>query len=348
MKIAFITSTLEIGKDGIADYTNRLSGYCRDHGVECKTFPFGKWNIRSQHKPYAAFVRQLEAELEDYKPDILSWQDDGNLFSPRRIYPQSVVPDFSRISSQIQVTVHETWEGTNLDSPITKRIKGFLQRRSLSGFLRTVKPSLVHTTIGLYQSHLQELGATALLLPMISNIPRHEGLAALLNHNTADWNFVFFGGVYGPFRENEFMEKLFETGRNIVFHHVGRISDKTIWQAFQARFSESARFIEHGQLSDIELSRLLQSCNFGVSTVPAILIGKSTVYQAFREHGLPVINLRPRQFHRGYCDDDQYCREQLVELDDIPDILLEASQKPFDSLEVTGKKFLDDLARLAS
>ena len=350
MKIAFIVSTVEPGIDGIADNTNRLSGYCREHGIECRIFPFGKWKTPFDHRAYNALLTGLKADLSDYQPNIISWQYDGNLFSPRRIYMPSVVPDFSGITPLIHLMVHETWEGSSFDSYLAKRVKGFLQKQSLAGFLKAVKPTMIHTSIGLYESHLRKLGAKARLLPIISNIPRCNGVAAPVDHDSSDWNFVFFGGVYGPLREGELMEKLSKTGKNLIFHHVGRIPDRTAWQSFRSRFATSARFVEHGPLPVVELSALLQRCDFAISTVPSVLIGKSSVFHAFREHGLPVINLRSKQFHRGYNDNEQEITRSLVDLEHLPGILANVPRQSFNSLEITGREFvnaMEDLSKLA-
>ena len=349
MRIAFIASTREKGKDGIGDYTRRLAGFCRDHGHECEIFPFGKWNLPMGLPEYRDSVARLRGGLEDYHPDVISWQYDGNLFSPRRIFPLFPIPDFSRIAPFIHLMVHETWEGAYADAPFRKIVKGRLQRHSAAGFVEKVRPRLVHTSIALYQHMLSGIGVHATPLPMISNIPRDKEVELRNDFDSPEWHFVFFGGVYDPAGYDALLKITGESGRKCVFHHAGRLLDRSNWDRFRTACGGRFQCIEHGELDARSVSALLGGCHFGVSTVPKVILGKSTVYCVFREHGLPVVNLRGPQFYPGFTGHENEQFGNLIDLDSLAAELPRLRRhEPVNSLELTGRQFLGDLSLAAA
>lgn len=342
MKLAFVCPTSERGSNGIADYTLRLSAYCARAGIETKIFPIGTHSVFYNTKAYRTTISDLRSRIEEFRPDVISWQYDGNLFSPRRLFPPWIVPDLSDLAPKIHWMVHETWEGVTRGQPFPKIIKGAAQRLSLVGFHWRTKPDLVHTSIPLYQDMLINEGIEAKLLPMISNI---ENLGSGHIPEPSPVHLILFGGVYPEIRVEELRRLLSTTAKKPIIHHAGINRNPDPWNKLKSDLSDLADFREHGTLDVNPLSNLISQCHAGLSTIPGIIIGKSTVYHAFREHSLLVINIVSNQKTKFTIDphsDPGY--RDLTDIGDIGTLTRIPLNTP--SLERTGRIFISDLLEL--
>ncbi len=347
MRIAFVSPTLEAGVDGIADYTKLLADYLEKQGETCEIFAVKQWKLPMERQRYLAHLSHLKQGITSFRPDVISWQYDGNQFSPRRIFPWNDIPDLHDICPRVHMMIHETWEGNYHGDPLAKKIKGFFQRQSFKGAIGRMRPDLIHTSIDLYRSMLRGQGIQAKLLPMFSNILLNPLGTPQLCYRTEIWNLVFFGGVYPFSRFEDLIEKLEKLDRRCVFHHVGHLRDSSNWDHFKSLIANRHEWIEHGRCTDQEVSIILSSCHFGISTMPLVLLGKSTVYCAFREHGLPIIDIRLPLTPKNYIEPCTPDRANLIALDELPDVADQIQRHPPSRLlEQTGRLFQQETRAL--
>ena len=79
-------------------------------------------------------------------------------------------------------------------------------------------------------------------------------------------------------------------GRAVTLISIGRIgTGESLWRDLQSRYGRRFSFARLGERSQAEVSRFLQSIDFGIATSPWQLIGKSASTAAMLDHGLPVI-----------------------------------------------------------
>src|ERR1700760_4408812 len=89
-------------------------------------------------------------------------------------------------------------------------------------------------------------------------------------------------------------------GRSIQLSHIGRIGPGgSVWKILTERYGPEIEFCRLGERSLDEISRFFYDLDFGVSTAPLALIGKSSCVAAMVDHGLPVIVNRDGVHFRG-------------------------------------------------
>lgn len=341
MKIAFICMSQDLGRDGTADYTRRLADYCSKQGYWIRIFPLGRHDWLKRPHALIRASNELETALEEFRPDVISWQFDGHLFSPRCIYPAWIVPDLRRFKAVHHVMVHETWEGEFDGAKINKVIKGRLQRRSLKGFLRMISPRVLHTSIRFYQWQLSKLGFEAEILPLFPNISPNPGVEFERNYSSDVWKFIFFAGIPCGWKPHRLMEKLLRVDKKLIFYHVGALTDQHLWDDFAKEYQHIAEFVDLGIQPAERISQLLADSHFAISTYAPMLQLKSGVYAAFRVHGLPVIFSREDGAYKKFPLSSLEKSSMGISIDELPDRLFRSTRSfPGDTLALTGEQFL--------
>lgn len=289
MKIAFLLPTLLYGRDGIADYTARLAGEVEKSGHQTQLVPLGRNNWLSTGTTLRENVREAERRIREFAPDVISWQFDGRIFHPQSIFPKSLVPRFSSLTSKVHLMAHETWEGDEQGARLRRRIKGVAQKHSFQGALQVINPDIAHTTNELYLRHLSRSRIPAGILPLFSNIPLNPLIKPRDDYDGDTWEFVLFGGFRDHWDPSNFISGLKDFCKRIVIHHFGRHSSPSVIHSLRDACRGWATFIEHGLQTDEEVSQILMNSHFAISTYNLLLLNKSSVYATFVEHGLPVI-----------------------------------------------------------
>lgn len=342
MKVLFLLPTLDFGRDGIADYTDRLASQCEFAGHQTRLVALGRNNWMNGARALKAAIKNAKREIHDFSPDVLSWQFDGRIFHPQSIFPPSVVPRFSRCGGKIHLMAHETWEGDEEGAKIKRRIKGHLQRRSVIRAMKLIDPDIVHTSNDLYANHLKECGLQPSILPLFSNVPVTASVEAETDYGK-HWQFVFFGNFRDQWNPAPFLEILRSCGHPVRIHHVGRNSQPEVLKLLRNSCRGWTEFIEHGPLPEEDISHLLLRCHFAVSSYNLLHLRKSGIYAAFSDHGLPVIAPREdaAKTRSGFSPP---MPEGVIALSDLPEALYRSKRFPLkDTLKVSSSRFLKEI-----
>jgi glycosyltransferase involved in cell wall biosynthesis len=208
MKIAFITSSLEPGRDGVGDYTRRLAGELirQGHGVRVISLndkvETRKQKAESRNENHISdFDEMQRSEGTDIEclrlPESLRWPDRVRLarewleefnpdwvslqFVPFGFHPKGLCfglgEKLSHINSKARwhIMFHELWLGLGEKSPVKHRFWGAMQRRIVQDLAKRLRPQVVHTQADPYWMALSREGITASILPLFSNIPYVKG-----------------------------------------------------------------------------------------------------------------------------------------------------------------------------
>ncbi|MBV8144369.1 MAG: glycosyltransferase [Gammaproteobacteria bacterium] len=192
MRICFITSSLEPGRDGVGDYTRDLAAACLTQGwCEARLIA-----LNDQHIAAAVAERQAArgAALETLRlPASAPWPDrvlSARGFLQQRpadwVSLQFVCYGFHKKGIAIglarhlapligqrclHVMLHELWIGARRGAALRERLVGSLQRRAVCSLMTKLQPAVIHTSNTSYVQLLSEVGIHASLLPLCGSIP---------------------------------------------------------------------------------------------------------------------------------------------------------------------------------
>jgi hypothetical protein len=329
MRIAFITSSLAPGMDGVGDYTRDLAAGCESLGHSCVLLALNDRHIdRTLEKrqsardatletlrlpasnPWPERLQAAQAWLALKCPDLISLQ-----FVAYGFHPKGLIGDLGRrlaplvAGRSLHLMLHELWIGEDRGAPMRQRLIGIVQRRAVLSLIRQLRPAIIHTSNTTYAALLAAGGVDADLLPLCGSIPvaqdpdlqwlgrelETRGVPASRAHPRDDcWRFGIFGtllSIWSP-------EPLFghiaaaarRAGRQVIIAAIGRHGPGHImWQPLQRQYGDQFSFAMLGERSAYEVSQFFQSIDFGIAMTPWPLIGKSAATAAMLDHGVPVI-----------------------------------------------------------
>lgn len=313
MKVVFICSSLEPGKDGVGDYTRRLAGMfiklgntvtalcLNDYfttteivatqdidGVQLNVIriPFS-W----QHKKRMARANYW---INTLNPDWLSLQFVIFSFHKKGL-PFKIINSLKDLGKgrHWHIMFHELWVGINYKTSIKYFLWGSIQQQIIKQLIIKLAPDLIHTQTKLYQAKLRQLGFLVDYLPLFGNIPSTKN-AIDTNQiiNSKDIRVVLFGTIHPGAPIEDFIQDLlaYQVSFSVLFKLliVGRTGNQDdIWiSAFKKNGIRAEVF---GELSPADISIVLSSSTFGISTTPIAFVEKSGTIAAMREHGLKVL-----------------------------------------------------------
>lgn len=316
-KIIFICGSVEIGKDGIGDYTRRLALQCNSLGKETAIIAlYDSFIEQDQHENGMLRISDKQTSetrlqktlkfIDEFRPDGISLQ-----FMPYAFHKRGVVLDqinfFKKITHgyPLEIMCHELWIGAEKGSSLKNQFIGKIQKFSILRFLKKLKPKIIHTSILLNQVLLTNEGFKAKILPLFGNIPIennpstdwiYEALFPITDLNVENRSQFLVFGVFGTWYDNWDINSLFASiskdqsvrNKKIIVALIGNNgnAEKKLIHA-QAKFP-SIFFIQLGRRNEREISSFLHFIDFGIATTPYILLGKSGSFMAFIEHGVPV------------------------------------------------------------
>jgi hypothetical protein len=322
MRIAFLCGGLGFG--GVADYTRHLAAALKPHGVESLIVGLADRDASEVTRSSGALavpgrlswparIEQAEAALAAFDPDWVSLQ-----FVPFAFHGKGVVALEARWLARLlagrraQIMMHELWvEPLPRPVALRRRLLRAAQRASILRLLRGIRPELLHTSNAVYLDLLEGAGFRASLLPLFGNVaieprPDRAWLDAALAASGHDRRrdpllFGFFGGVDPEWDGRELFDRLAAAlgriGRTGLVLSAGAASGMPErlrrWAAGHPQIGVLALGIQPAE----RVSAYLQALDFGLTSYPYALIGKSSSVKAMLEHGLPVIvpwgDLRP-------------------------------------------------------
>ncbi len=321
MKIAFLNSSLEPGRDGVGDYTRLLAQECSRQGHECCTIALNDRYVSEAQSdgllhlrlpavlPWLERVKIAQQKLTEFAPDWVSLQ-----FVPYAFHPKGLVHGLRRHllplveGRKTQIMFHELWIGGAMGSPLKHRAVGMFQKKLILSLVTQLTPDVIHTSNSTYVTLLQSSGVTALPLPLFGNVPvstqnGDEWLWAELDRaniniaktNRSDfWLGGFFGTLHQSWPPEPLLTALQEAAarrsRQIILLSIGRLGPgETLWDTLARQYSPQICFCKIGEQPAPRVSQYLNSLDFGIATSPYSLIGKSGSVAAMLDHGLPVI-----------------------------------------------------------
>jgi hypothetical protein len=318
MRLLFLCTSLEPGRDGVGDYARRLAHECSAQGHACALLALNDRHIdrpvESTEENGTAVLRlpslsdglpRAVAFREKFAPDWISLQlvayglhPKGLLFAARTPL-REIVGD-----ARLHLMLHELWLGNDAVPAWRHRVMGFLQSTSLRRLIATLHPALVATTNPVYAAQARTIGVEAEVLPLCGNIPIEpdgaalpEPIAAFLESGKT-WLGLFFGGLYRQWKPEPFFGQLARaaqaTGRSVGLVQVGNAGGEgeKIWAELERDYAATFRFFTLGPQSAPAVSALMLAADFGVAASPWSVIGKSGSAAAMLDHGLPVIVTR--------------------------------------------------------
>jgi len=313
MKIVFICSALEPGRDGVGDYTRRLAGELIRRGDDVVIFSLNDRyvdNVLSGLQcaegtdvpvvriPSGYSIKQrfllAKEQIDQIGPDWLSLQ-----YVPFGFHPKGLHAGLSKRLSSLgkgrrwHIMFHELWVGMALEESKKLVWWGRGQRYFIKSLLNNLRPSVVHTQTRLYQAQIAKLGFNADYLPLFGNIPVNSPTGkngkAFVSEKIS---FVIFGSIHDGAPIDEFAKEAAKYSREkgvvISFTFVGRCGpERDRWSAILRSEALSVEF--HGEESAIRISDILSNSTMGISATALAVIEKSGSFAAMREHGLTVI-----------------------------------------------------------
>jgi hypothetical protein len=341
VKIAFLCGSCEPSADGVGDYTISLAEALSERGHNCMIIALNDRFLDCQNdahevlnrSPLLTLIRlpsasswrsktkNLSATLKRFAPDWISLQYVPYAFD-RRGLPLPLIPCLwvVRYFSKWHVMIHELW--VDPDVSFKNRLLAFFQKQLLRFILGEVAPSLMHSTNQYYTFLLASIRRQASILPLFSTIPvcPRDTVSGLNNRH---WSFIFFGSIHPEWEPDLILGALESASRfcgisSLSFTSIGNagVYGRQLWLKLASTTPNWMQFIQLGPLPACEISLHLQNADWGVTTTPSHLLGKSGSVAAMRAHDLPVIVPRLEKTHGPW-------HQKL--LDDQSFILLDSS-----------------------
>ena len=195
MRIAFITSSLQPGLDGVGDYTRRLAGelirqghpsiavslndsYISDTVLELQKIEGTTVSVLRLSGGASWGKRMIEARnrLDAFQPDWTSLQ-----FVPFGFHRKGLCFGVGKRLAAMNtkgswhIMFHELWLGLGEKSSLRHRVLGGLQRLIILDLMRRLRPRLVHTQAEPYQKVLNREKIKASTLRLFGGIPHVTG-----------------------------------------------------------------------------------------------------------------------------------------------------------------------------
>ncbi len=350
MKIAFITSSLEPGRDGVGDYTRLLAEECVRQSHECCLVSLNERFLSQISKskiavdlveipllrlPISMPWRQRTAHAEKllalFQPDWISLQ-----FVPYGYQDKGIVIKLSKRlqplikERQLHIMFHELWIGQNTSAKLKERLIGTVQKFFILQLIKQLQPLVVHTNNSIYVALLKQSGVSASRLPLFGNICianqnaerwlfselQRLGLNIKTENRNYFWLFGFFGSLHPLWPAEPLFSCLdraaIQNNRQVAIISIGRLGPgEKLWKSLSKNYSSRFVFLRLGERSPLEISEFLNSIDFGIATSPYALIEKSGTVATMLEHKLPVIVNRD-DFKLGSCSPLPQINEPLL------------------------------------
>ena len=319
MKIAFVGGSLAAGKTGVGDYSLLLADACRKRGITCATLGLHDPHIEgkvekkeslrlSQTLPWERRLELSKSWLKHFDPDWISLQFVPYAFHPRGLF-QDFLNVFPRIleSRKLQIMFHEIWIGEFPGSPWLQKACGLLQKRYVRKLLKKTMPLVINHSCAGAEVRLKKAGMQSEHLPIFGNIPPIEkpnptrfhdllnraGLRLPMAERSDWWILGFFGSIQEDWEVELSVTPILEAakkgGKKVAVLSLGRLGEtKRKWDQISAYRKEEVNWVRVGELDSAEMSLCLHGLDYGLTSTPWDLVGKSGAIAALVEHGVPI------------------------------------------------------------
>lgn len=203
--------------------------------------------------------------------------------------------------------VDEIWQGEG-STNLKHRLVGWLQRYCILRLLKASPSRLVFTNNHFNTKTLRRHGVPAKTLRLFGNIPvvKADGGTWLFDQfakagilitsaNRGQWLVLgVFGVFHSDWQPDTFLANLKELAaqheRQVCLVGVGSLREyKAHWKNVSETWAATFPFLHLGCREEFEVSLFLQSIDFGLTTNPCHLVGKSGTCMAMLDHGVPIL-----------------------------------------------------------
>lgn len=374
MHILFICSSLELGKDGVGDYTRRLAGELIRQGHRVSTVALYDKHIKSIQQEvqidqnseidtlrlgscisWSNKIKIAKKYVDNFNPEWISLQ-----FVPYGFHNKGVPFCLGKLLLKIgshrkwHIMFHELWIGYNKLN-FKLRVISLLQKFIVKSLCVYLEPLCIHTSLPIYQEFLSQILIKSLPLPLFSNMP--IGLACnVKKEKQGIYRIGFFSQFDFSFTIIEYLKTfnklLKDEGRSLTVILIGGKgtqveldAKKLINQIGEEIHVEITGFLEPKQVSNIILT-----LNAGMTPVPRHALGKSGSVATFLLHGIPVV---APYVMRGYSNQEvgffyDSIKEIILDNLDIASLIKKRVEIPLSissTFEVSSvaKKFKEDI-----
>ncbi|WP_026463748.1 glycosyltransferase [Adhaeribacter aquaticus] len=331
MKVIFLCGCLEMGRDGVGDYTRRLAGELTRQGTFAAIISLNDYFITEEKEyngvqndgdvdlpvlrlpsawSYKKRFRHAEKYINTYNPEWLSLQ-----YVPFSFHSKGLPLKFHKRLTALgngknwHIMFHELWVGMDTSSSPKMVLLGYLQKRLIQNLLDKLQPAIINTQTKLYQIKLHKMGCNAEILPLFSNIPvvNHYKSDKNLNSTTSGINkiisFVLFGGIHHGAPIDQFAEEAYYYAKEneVIFNLrlLGRSgAEQDNWVSTWKSFGHDVEIF--GEQTANRISEIFLESSFGIATTPLALTEKSGAIAAMQAHGLGVILVARSWQPRGF------------------------------------------------
>jgi hypothetical protein len=303
MKIVFLCGSLEPGRDGVGDYTRRLSGELIRKGHLITIIAINDHHI-SESIESIQYVDGISINVlrlsgkESSKNRFNKVFQFTDLFKPEWLSLQFVPFSFHKkglpwgLAKQLallgngrkwHIMFHELWVGMDKNDSLKLKILGRLQKHIVKKTIDKLDPKIINTQTRLYQAQLDRMGYESEILPLFGNIPylyqseeKRNGLI----------NIAVFGGIHQGAKLEKFINELPKANK-YKFHFIGSNGpEQGNWIVTLSK--NNVDYQLHGWLGIEEISKILSKCHWGLTSTPYYLSDKSGSAATMLEHNLIV------------------------------------------------------------
>jgi len=322
MNLALITGSMPPGKDGVGDYTRLLAEECRRAGHRVVTVAINDRFIAHEGpqeigavpslrldaaRPWPERVADAQRFLDDAEIDTVSLQYVGYSYQPKG-WPLQLGAQLAPLirDRRLHLMFHELWIGDQAGEPLKDRLIGIVQKWAALRVIRRLRPVAVASSNAAYVAMLERCGVEAQVLPMFGTLavaapPERDWLFARVRAAFPEmmrredlWIVAMFGALHPVWPPRPIFDVLAAgaaaVGRKLVVVSAGRLgAGEELWTQIQRDFGDRVHFLRLGEQPPQIVSEFLHSADFGLSTSPWEIVGKSASTACMLDHGLPVI-----------------------------------------------------------
>lgn len=324
MRIIFISSSLEPGRDGAGDQIRTLAAEMIKKGHECAIIALHDKLAETEFNGYqdtlGISVKTLRLPsiwpankrfdtakiwIAEYNPDWISLHYVCFGFNKYGL-PIEMITSFRKIigHAKLNIMLWELWCGMNNSAKDFKEtLLGFLQKIHLKLFINAAKPESIFTSTNYYIEHLKKIGIESSLVTVIGNIPTNhfgsekdwEQVVDNLDLNLKNKSEWLILGFFGTFYPCNGLKELLEDAKIAAKRLNKTLCIITIGKSRQNNTEEmikaipEIKYVKTGILEPEMINRVMQLIDMGVVTSAANGITKSSSAVSWMERGIPIL-----------------------------------------------------------
>lgn len=303
----------------MGDYSLLLAEACRGKGIACTTLGLHDPDVDNRMQksdslrlsptlPWRQRLHEARDWIEHWDPSWVSLQ-----FVPYAFHHRGLFRDFLNVFPQVaggrklQIMFHEIWIGEFQGAPWTQRACGTLQKRLVRKLLKRTRPDIINHSCAGSEVRLGKAGIQSTHLPIFGNIPlvqtrNQAGFLELLKKACLEifpedrenwWILGFFGSIHQDWQVETSLAPILaaakQLGKKVAVLSLGRLGKAVMkWEEITQFRQTEVTWAKIGELEAENMSNALLNLDYGLTSTPWDLVGKSGAIAAMVEHGIPV------------------------------------------------------------